>query len=42
MGEQKLYTEDGDRSVPEVLTESSLRRHFEEVKKSYLHFKEPR
>jgi hypothetical protein len=40
VGEEKFYTEDGDRSVPE-LTESSLRRDFDEVKKSYLHFKEP-
>ncbi|WP_328457551.1 hypothetical protein OG780_42605 [Streptomyces sp. NBC_00386] len=41
MGEEKFYTSDGDR-YESKLTESDLRSHFEEVKKSYLHFKAPR
>ncbi|MFD8615325.1 hypothetical protein ACFV09_41675 [Streptomyces sp. NPDC059631] len=41
VGEEKFYTSDEDRYVSQ-LTESDLRRGFEEVKKSYLHFKAPR
>lgn len=41
VGEEKFYTSDGDR-YESKLTESDLRSHFEEVKKSYLHFKAPR
>ncbi|MET8134111.1 hypothetical protein ABZV24_19505 [Streptomyces sp. NPDC005251] len=40
MGEEKFYTGDGDR-FESKLTESDLRRGFEEVKESYLHFKAP-
>ncbi|MFJ4732519.1 hypothetical protein ACIP6V_09545 [Streptomyces sp. NPDC088770] len=40
-GEEKFYTSDGD-VYESKLTESDLRRGFEEVKKSYLHFKASR
>ncbi|MER6441719.1 hypothetical protein ABT275_36015 [Streptomyces sp. NPDC001185] len=39
-GEEKFYTRDGERYETK-LAEADLRRRFEEVKKSYPHFKAP-